>query len=480
MKSPFRTVWVDGTSGRLEALSGLAGAGVVAAVALATAVVLIYGPDGSLPLVDAPLQGVVVALALAGLAVGVAGRSRRWWLTWGVGIVVAAAVVTAVAEWWLKASGLVDQHYPPTFALWVWGSLAALGVAVTGWWSGPAVVRVVRVVTVPIALFGSFLLINAHYGYWPTMGALLNRPVAGQVSAKDLARSLTEGGVHRVGSFGPVSIPGPAGFDAATAWVWIPPAISEVDRARVPVLVLMPGVPGRANDWAQAGQVVPLANAWAHRHGGIAPVMVLLNENGAHDRDTECVNGTQGAAETYLTRSVPSFIIHHLGITPDPARWGVVGFSEGGTCALGLATDAPHIYGRFVDIAGDLAPNFGKNTLIDLYAGNTTEAYHHQPRWLFAHRRYPHLEGWFAASSGDRSHVLIARELTRSARAAGVTAFDASGQPGGHSWSYARTALWSLYPALVESMPTPPVASGTVSHRRLFVADPGRAHHRST
>ncbi len=103
--------------------------------------------------------------------------------------------------------------------------------------------------------------------------------------------------------------------------------------------------------------------------------MVFVDENGARGFDAECVNGPQGNSETYLTRTVPSYISHTLGIEDDPARWAVVSFSEGGTCAVDLGIRHPNVYGRFVDITGDEAPNYGfrqtwQTAVVDLYGGN--------------------------------------------------------------------------------------------------------------
>jgi enterochelin esterase-like enzyme len=462
---------------RPGALSGWAGAGALGAVTVVVLLLAVFGPDGSLPLDNGPMPTIVSELAVLGVAIGVLGRPKRWWMTWGLGIAVTAAAVVASARWWLLDSGLVNQHYPPSFLLWVWGALVAVGVAVTGWWSGPAAVRMLRVVTVPVALFGSFLLINAHYGYWPTMGALLDRPAAGQVSGRALARVLTGHSSSRVGQFGPVSIPGPAGFKPGPTWVWVPPDFHRAGAADMPVLVMLPGIPGRSYDWEQAGEVVSLANSWARKHGGVAPVMILTTENGAGGHDTECVNGPQGNAETYLTHSIPDYITQHLGITADPARWGVVGFSEGGTCAIGLAVEHPQLYGRFVDIAGDLAPNFGpdnRSTLTYLYDGNTVAMLHHEPLWQLSHHTYPGLEGWFAGSSADRIHELIARQLTAAAQAAGMKASDVGGGPGGHSWSYAGKVFRSVYPALVDSMPAP-AWHPVVHHHQPVLADRSRS-----
>ena len=52
-----------------------------------------------------------------------------------------------------------------------------------------------------------------------------------------------------------------------------------------------------------------------------------------------------------------------LGLTTDPARWGIVGFSEGGTCAYDLALRHPGLFHYVVDLAGDAAPNVAGSTL---------------------------------------------------------------------------------------------------------------------
>jgi hypothetical protein len=51
---------------------------------------------------------------------------------------------------------------------------------------------VVRLVTAPAAVLAAFCLINAHYGYWPTVGALRDKPSPGRSpQARCTWRSLT-------------------------------------------------------------------------------------------------------------------------------------------------------------------------------------------------------------------------------------------------------------------------------------------------
>jgi enterochelin esterase-like enzyme len=426
--------------------------------------------------IDAPRFVLEVAVvAVTGLAAGVADRRRRWWATWGAAIAVTASFVVAAAHWWVSASGLIADHYPPSMLVWVWFGLWAVGVAATGWWSGAFVIRMVRVLTAPVTVLAVFLLINAHYGYWPTVGTVLNRPVAGQVSASALSHQLdarrsppivtaeppTPTLVHSLGLYAPIAIPAlPVPFAAAPASVWLPPAYFHSPDTRLPVLVMLTGVPGTSHDWVTAGQVIPLANSWASRHDGVAPIMIFVDENGRGNRDTECVNGPEGAADSYLTQDLPAWADRTLGISPDPARWGVVGFSEGGTCALGLATENPNLFGAFVDIAGDTAPNHGSAaaTLRYLYADNPEAFRSFQPQSVLSVRHFGHVEGWFAAGSGDRTSLIAVRDLAPLASRAGI-ATDVYEAPGGHTWLFARQSFAHIYPALAATLCGQPLAN---------------------
>jgi enterochelin esterase-like enzyme len=449
--------------------------------------------------IDAPrFVLAVTAVAVTGLASGVADRRRRWWATWGVAIAATASLVVGAAHWWVSASGLVADHYPPSMLVWVWFGLWAVGVAATGWWSGAAFIRTVRILTAPVTVLAAFLLINAHYGYWPTVGAALNRPVVGQVSASALDQRLdarraalsvvagpTTTLVHSTGLYAPIAVPAvPVPFPAAAASVWLPPAYFHSPDVRLPVLVMLTGLPGTSHDWVTAGQVVPLADSWASRHDGVAPVMIFVDENGRGSRDTECVNGPQGAANSYLTQDLPAWADRTLGISPDPARWGVVGFSEGGTCALGLATEDPNLFGAFVDIAGDTAPNHGSTaaTLRYLYADNLYAFRSFQPQSVLTDRHFGHIEGWFAAGTGDRASLTAVHDLAPLATRAGISTnlYEAH---GGHTWLFARQSFSHIYPALASTLSGQPLitTSSTIRNRPRLSHRAGRhnAHRRT-
>lgn len=439
-----------------------AATGLWGAVALLGAVAVI----GSLALAGAlddvavdrgPVLWGVVAAAGAGVLLSFASRPPAWWRT--TAIAIGAGVVLAVlAGWaWIRSRNLTGgTPYPAGFLVLAGLGLFAFGAGLTDLQRTPYALRTARVLTGPAALLAVFLVINSFYGYWPTVGALLGHPLPGQVSRRRLARGLHgRASLPKRGEFGPVYISGAAvGFRAARSYLWLPPDFNRVDHADLPVIVTLTGLPGTAEDWARAGGAIDASVSWARDHNGRAPVVLMVNENGLLNHDTECLNSREGHAFSYLTRVIPAWITHVLGIPAAPQRWGVVGFSEGGTCSLMLALTDHDLFGRFVDIAGDAAPDIGSSAarnLRVLYGGNVAAERAHTPTRLLRRMRYPYLEGWFAAGLQDRGHRLLEPTLADDAARAGIVVHR-WWAPGHHTWVFARLAFEHLYPKLAQAL----------------------------
>ena len=105
-------------------------------------------------------------------------------------------------------------------------------------------------------------------------------------------------------------------------------------------------------DWLRAGNAIKTVDDFAAAHRGNAPVLVFVDSGGAFNNDTECVNGTRGNAADHLTKDVPAFMEATYGVSANPANWGIVGWSMGGTCAVDLAVMHPDKFSTFEDIAG--------------------------------------------------------------------------------------------------------------------------------
>jgi Putative esterase len=447
------------------ALCGWPGAVALIAAAAGVAATVWSGlADG----ISADSGGTVTTAAVTAavlLVAGVARRPRRWWSTRGISIVAGSAALAFAGRWWIEATGLVAEHYPLSFLLWTGLALSAVGVAVAGGPSGAIAVRTVRILAAPAAVLAAFLLINDHYGYYPTVGAVMGHPIEGQVSAAMARHRLVRPPTPAVdtdrvlsnrptGVFAPVAIPAsPVAFPAARAWVWLPPAYFSTPRPVLPVLVMLTGIPGRASDWAVAGGAVPVADRWARTHGGTAPVMIFVDENGRGDRDTECVNGPQGAAASYLTTDLARWTDQVLGITSEPGAWGAVGFSEGGTCALGLGIEDPAQYRAFVDISGDRGPNLGNpaETRRVLFGGDAALARSFDPTAILAGHHYSDLAGWVVVGVGDQDGRAAARTLAPRIVSAGVR-LSLDQARGGHTWAFARRSFAHIYPSLVADL----------------------------
>ena len=260
------------------------------------------------------------------------------------------------------------------------------------------------------------------------------------------------------GLLAPLDIPGTrSGFTARRGTLYLPPAFFASPRPPLPVVVMVGGTPGGPDDWPRAGFAVQTADAYASQHGGFAPILAFVDHNGGLFTDTECVDGPVAHAETFLADDVPRYLIDTLHVTPDPGRWAIAGFSEGGTCAFELALRHPDVYGAFVDIAGDWAPNLGSeaDTLSKLYGGDRAAMAAHDPAKLLAANRHQ-LRGWFVVGASDHQHVAVADRLAAAARPAGITA-TRTVVPGGHNWQLARAAFRLVLGDLTQQLtgPTP-------------------------
>ncbi|MTD53135.1 alpha/beta hydrolase [Amycolatopsis pithecellobii] len=278
------------------------------------------------------------------------------------------------------------------------------------------------VVAVLLAVLNVLVEVNASYGYYLTIGQAIGLPGrdAASLSALDPSRVPSSGVVISL------TIPGRTSrFDTRPAQVYLPPAWFARPRPKLPVVLLLHGTPGAPEDWTNGGGAAITLDAWASAHGGTAPIVVMPDINSGFDGDTECVDGPQGKAETYLSEDVPDFVTSRFFTQPPGAHWAVAGLSEGGSCAVTLVLRHPARFATFADYSGLAGPRTGdSNALGDTVAalfGNSLTAFReHEPSWLLTHQRYPGLGGWFEVGDQDADPLAAARQLESQAAAAGV------------------------------------------------------------
>jgi S-formylglutathione hydrolase FrmB len=145
----------------------------------------------------------------------------------------------------------------------------------------------------------------------------------------------------------------------------------ENPHPHLPVIELLHGSPGSPADWTRGGGADLTADAYAQTHNGFAPILVMPDVNSTDWwHDSECVNGPQGNAETYLTIDVRNAVVHTFGARADGESWGIAGLSEGGSCALQMGLRHPDLFSAVGDFSGDDHP-YTSGGLQHLFWGST-------------------------------------------------------------------------------------------------------------
>jgi S-formylglutathione hydrolase FrmB len=415
-----------------------AGAALVAAAAGRFDTVPLLGPA------LAPTVEILAALALLGSWLS---RRRRWLAIELPAVVLVAAAVTGIVAVALRLTKTVMDVYPACFALWVGMALASLiGLPLVVARSG-LLRRCAAAAAVPLTLTGALLLINNEYGVWPTVGDLLGhtRILDGSALHLQPGSPASDKGIL-------VALDPPATrshFAHRPGSVYLPPAYFTPARTKLPVIVMLAGAPGSAAQWPTSGKAVATADAYAATHHGRAPILLFVDQNGSATGDTECIDGPQGNAETYLTVDVPDFVTRTLRVPDFPGRWAVAGFSAGGTCAVDLALAHPDTFRHFVDLAGDARPNLGNahHTRSALFGGSKTAQDDHDPVRLLRMRHYKGTTGWFAAGIDDPGRLAVSRGLAAAASRGGLKVHEFTGVAG-HNWQFASDAFARVLPSL--------------------------------
>lgn len=407
-------------------------------------------------LLGGPLPWVITTAGVAGLVLLLAVRTRRWWLRAVPLVLAAAAVLTGAA---VLVVDVLWRPFPDPLPLPVVvaaaAGLVAVGLATARrrWW-GP----VAAVLVVAAAASG----VNEYYQEFPTVRTALGLAAADQLPFAQVparqrqyvprAGAPVEDGwrppadMPATGVVSQVDIPATAsGFPARPAWVYLPPAYLGSTRARLPVLVLLSGQPGAPDDWLTSGRLAERADAYAAAHDGLAPVVVLPDHLGDPLANPLCVDSPLGHAFTYLTVDVPAWIRATLQVEPD--GWAVGGLSDGGTCSLQLAVNAPALFRTFVDVSGEDAPTLGDpdRTLAQAFGGDAAAFRAVNPLDVLASRPYPDTAGYLVGGLQDTVYLPQAQRVLAACRASGMDVALHT-RPGGHTWE-----VWG--PGLGDALP---------------------------
>jgi S-formylglutathione hydrolase FrmB len=286
---------------------------------------------------------------------------------------------------YLRSISITDWEFRAILVTIAVALLVASFVLLRHWWTRWAA----RLVTLIVGVAFVGATINAHFGYFPTVGALLGRNAADQISSSgfrrlenSIVRTVT-GHFHSRSALLPsgklpkrgvvvsfVIPPTVSHFKPRTGEVYLPPIWFEHPHPHLPVIELLHGSPGSPADWTRASFADLTADKYAQAHNGFGPILVMPDVNGGWLRDSECVNGPRGNAEEYLTVDVRHAVVRAFGARADGGSWAVAGLSEGGSCALQMALRHPDMFAAVGDFSGDDHPWVGGG-LSQLFWGST-------------------------------------------------------------------------------------------------------------
>ena len=379
--------------------------------------------------------------------------SVRWLAICVPLIVMAASGVIALLTWlinnvWRPFPDLL----PFTIVLWSWVALVGMVLAfarqpLVRTWPRRAAAIAAGVLVLAVAANQ----VNGYFQAYPSLRVALapwldpKPELTGTVHVDEAVARPGQAvesiwhpprGMPKTGAVYQVSIPGVrSGFAARPGYIYLPPAYLATPRPQLPVLVLLGGQPGDPRAWVDSGQIQAMMDGFANRHHGLAPVVVMPDDLGSEFANPMCLNSRLGNVQTYLTVDVPNWITSHLQVRPPERGWAIGGFSEGGTCAIQLSTQAPRLYPFFVDISGQSGPTLGsrQRTISRAFQGDAAAFARVNPVVVLARTRFPHSAGVFVVGTSDRVYAPQQRAMYLAARRAGMSV-TLMYLPGGHDW----------------------------------------------
>jgi enterochelin esterase-like enzyme len=326
---------------------------------------------------------------------------------------------------------------------------AALLVSVLRWWdrlagrgARPVLLRVAALCAVQLSLLSLiFVVVNQSAEFYASWSDLLGTDtgggaitatgtgsghVAGYRSGHTTSQVIVTGssGVAAAGPRGAggtdggrlqaVRIRGQLSGLAARGYVYLPDGYSGAsDRAlRLPVVIVI-------SDQVGGGQAAPysagrLSAAAASQiaAGRLAPlILVMLPARFGH-RDQGCLNVPGGVqAATFFAQDLPDALRSAYRVGPQPSRWGLMGDSSGGYCALQLAMTSSAAFSAAVLPPGRYTAPPGRG----LDGGSPQLRAQHNLSWLLRHQPMQPISVLFAGHGSAQPFLSLASAPMRAA-----------------------------------------------------------------
>jgi len=400
-----------------------------------------------------PLTVVIVAVASVVLSVG--WHDGAWKRQLIIGI-PASFVLTVITGLVIEIFNLVPDDFPMSFYLWAWLLWFSILTIVLGWGKAHWILRIFPILALLFCVIAAFTAINENYDYYPTLARLLGKDAADFTNLPALKKIRDEvrksGKLPTHGETIAVTIPPTLSkFQAEQAYVYLPPIWFHNPEPQLPVIELIAGVPGEPSDWTRAGYADTTSTAFAAEHDGMAPLLVIPDNDGDKTQDSECANSVFGRAETYLVHDIPNYMQSEFNAAIGKHSLAVAGLSAGGTCATMLALRNPKTFSTFATYSGYASPTYQNDdeqqTIVQLYGGSRADYEAHNPVNLLTHFTYAGVAGYFTAGQQDPQPLANAKQLAGLAKKAGLQVCVYT-PDGGHSFQFWAAAFKTSLPWL--------------------------------
>ncbi|MBT2503422.1 esterase family protein [Curtobacterium sp. ISL-83] len=408
------------------------------------------------PLRRRPADRAALFAVLVRLGALVAGAGIGLLLVWWVGDVQDAFGVafTPVTRGWFAFGCAV-------IAMW-------LVVLVQGGWSR----RIVGLTAVCAVALSVGLGINVDFGFYKNIQqAIATNPYPSRTlplkpatvpdgSVVEPASWHAPAGMPTRGEAVSVRIPGTVShFHGRKAVVWLPPAARTANPPTLPVLVALSGQPGQPADLFQTGALDQVLNRYAAAHDGLGPIVVAPDQLGAPARNPMCVDSRRlGRAASYVMIDTVDWVKQHFRVASGPNGWGVVGFSEGATCAMQFSTARPDVFGSALAISSELVPTNGdEHHTIAVGFGGSAAAYRAAApvAIMQRHGRYQDHLTVFGVGGADAPYKVSTATLRAAAEHAGMQTALVVSPGSAHDWNTVRYVLRNGLPAVLTHMGLP-------------------------
>jgi enterochelin esterase-like enzyme len=272
-------------------------------------------------------------------------------------------------------------------------------------WSGPVtwpgrIVSLALVMVVGAAYAGA--LVNRAFGFYSTVGDLLatsaltyrppqsfqvahaNGPDEVVVQQADWLRAGQLAAEQGHGELVPVLMVGRRSGLSRHGLVYLPAAWFLDAGVSLPVVEMLHGYPGSPGNFrVQLGIETILDHEISARR--MPPAVAVFPNTYERGRASECVDAVRGQAdETYLAVDVPNDVQATFGTSPGRSL-GLLGYSEGGFCAVNLGLHHPDRVSAAVSLAGYFTAGSDAGTKA-LYVGKRDALLINSPMWWVRHR----------------------------------------------------------------------------------------------